>query len=222
MRKLLKFNEFLNEAQSVESLETPEIQGQKMSLMDLQSQMGNTEKKEVSDPHYSNQALSKEYENDLKKLISEFSKKTFKVPEWGFSKPATFSLEKYADDCWSITGRRKGAGFWAYSKRLEKGRYEGDYFPEVFIQVIVGRDAEALNFEWLSNNNKKQPLKISTTDPNSFNGFVTIYKRNGDDFDYDSETKFSMDEVKKIDPNWIELFKKLLILSRKYGIQTYQ
>jgi hypothetical protein len=223
MRKLLKFNEFLYEAQSAESIESPEMQGEKMSLIDLQSQMGSVEKSDkMADPHYSNSKLRSSYEKDLKDLIMEFSNKTFKVPEWGFTKPASFALEKYADDCWSITGPGKGAGFWAYSKRLEKGNYGGDYFPEVFIQVIAGRDAKSLNFEWLTNENKKQPLKILSTDPNSFNGFITIYKRVGDDFDYDTEQKFSMEELVKIDPKWKEVFKKLIDLSRKYGIQTYQ
>jgi len=222
MNKLLRFDDFLNESASMEAMEAPELKGKTSDIADYKSQVENMlasgdQAKVNEDPYYTDKNKSKAYYQDTKNLVAAYGGKDFKIPEWGQIKPATFKIEKWADASWSASGPRKGAGVWMYATRTQESKYDDRYYPTVFIDVAVGYDQKALNFEWHSpfDKVKKQDLKVA---PGAYNGFVAVYKRNGEDFQMENASYFTMDQLIKLDPNWKGLFQGLANLAKKYSV----
>jgi hypothetical protein len=222
MSTLLNFEDFLNESTSTEAIEAPELQGETTDIDGYNSQVSNMlatgeEAKVNNDPYYSDQAKAKAYVQDTKNIVTAYANKKFKVPSWGAIKPATFVFEKWADADWSSSGPRKGAGFWVYATRVEESRYDDRYYPTVYIDVAVGYDQSALNFDWHSpfDRVKKPDLKVT---PGSYNGFITIYKRNGEEFEMKSAAYFTMDQLVKLDPSWKSLFQSIANVAKKYTV----
>lgn len=222
MNMLLNFNDFLNESVSMEAIESPDLTGKTSDLVGYKTQIEDmlatdAEAKVDNDDYYSDKAKAKTYVQDTKNLIAAYGGKDFKIPAWGQVKPATFKIEKWADASWSASGPRKGAGLWVYATRVQESKLDDRYYPTVFIDIAVGYDQKSLNFEWHSpfDKVKKPDLKVV---PGSYNGFITVYKRNGEDFQMENASYFTMDELIKLDPNWKGLFQGLANLAKKYSV----
>jgi hypothetical protein len=222
MSTLLNFEDFLNESASAEAIEAPELQGKTTDIDDYNSQVKNMlasgeQSKINGDPYYTDKAKSKAYTQDTMNLVAAYANKKFKVPSWGTVKPATFVFQKWADSDWSSSGPRKGAGFWVYAARVEESKLDDTFYPTVYIDVAVGYDQSALNFDWHSPFDKvrKPDLKVA---PGSYNGFITIYKRNGEEFEMENASYFTMDQLVKFDPNWKALFQGIASIAKKYSV----
>jgi hypothetical protein len=206
----------------MESIEAPELKGKTSDLKGYKSQIQNMfatgdQAKLNSDDYYSDKTKSKEYIQETQKLISTYVGKNLKIPSWGQVKPATFKIEKWADSSWSSSGPRKGAGVWVYAARIEESKYDDRYYPTIFIDIAVSYDVKSLNFEWNSpfNKDKKRDLTIPA---GSYNGFIGVYKRDGEEFQMENNSHYIMDDLIKLDPNWKGLFQGLANIAKKYSV----
>lgn len=222
MNKLLNFEGFLNESASADAMEAPELAGKTSDLEGYKSQVEDMlatgeQAKVNSDDYYSDKAKAKAYTQDTKNLVATYAGKDLKIPSWGQIKPASFKLEKWADSSWSASGPRKGAGVWVYATRTQESKIDDRYYPTVFIDVAVGYDSDALNFEWHSpfDKVKKPNLSVPT---GGYNGFITVYKRNGEDFQMENSQYYTMADLIKLDPNWKGFFQGLANIAKKYSV----
>ena len=74
-----------------------------------------------------------------------------------------------------------------------------------------------MNFDWHTpfDKVKKPELKVVS---GSYNGFVAVYKRNGEEFEMESASYFTMAELIKLDPNWKGVFQAIANIAKKYSI----
>lgn len=208
MEKLLNFGEFLNESVAMDSIEMPEIKTDSVELSEI-----NPEPK-GGDDFYSDSAKRTKYTQECKSLATSFKNKGLKVPEWGMVKPATFIMGDYADCSWSSAGPRQGAGIWNYATRKEVSKLQEKYNPEVYVAGYVYYNQDELNFEYKSDARKTYTeLKVPK---GSYNGYVAIYKREGEKSTFDAVSTFTMDQLIKFDPLWKDYFSKLAAIANKY------
>jgi hypothetical protein len=204
MKHIKLFENYLSESTNSEALESPEMS----NGVDTEEYLVKAKGEK-----YKDRDNSSEYFMECKQFASSLSGKSMKVPHYGMVSGSNFKFEGFADCCFAIATKGKGAGVWNNAIRREESKLSPKHFPTVFVAGYVTKDKGFADMDF-----RNTPNKTLTPALSGYYCYINIHKRIGSDLSLEStEEKFTMQELVALDPQWKVYFQGLCDIADKYG-----
>ena len=206
MEHIKLFENYIFEAANAETLESPGI----AKGVDTEEYLAKVRGEEAKD-----RDKNSEYFAACKQFATSFVGKSMKIPNYGMIPKSTFTMEGFADCCFSIMSMAKGSGVWNNAVRKEESKLETGYFPTAFVAGYVTKDKGFADIDFNADING--PKKALAPALSGYYCYLNIHKRIGKDIDMKpAPEKFSMQELVALDPQWKVYFQGLVNLATKF------